>query len=75
MRPPSYNSGGVRDRKGDFTGIRPIKPRRPAARPGLAVRLGAPRVSCVPVAPNAASARGAIARRCAQIAGAPRFTG
>jgi hypothetical protein len=35
----------VRDRKGEFTGIRPIKPRRPAARPGLAVRLGAPRVS------------------------------
>ena len=34
----------VRDRKGEFTGIRPIKPRRPAARPGLAVRLGAPRV-------------------------------
>jgi hypothetical protein len=34
----------VRDRKGEFTGIRPIKPRRPAARPGLAMRLGAPRV-------------------------------
>jgi FG-GAP-like repeat len=132
----------VRDRKGEFTGIRPIKPRRPAARPGLAVRLGAPRVSasgrratvlvtvvnqrrrrpsrvvsslwdlrvtggasgsqrsvgfkrlragrsrtvrltvpvprrarervCVRVAANAASARGAIARRCARVAGRPR---
>jgi hypothetical protein len=34
----------VRDRKGEFTGIRPIKPKRPAARPGLAVRMKAPRV-------------------------------
>ena len=34
----------VRDRKGEFRGIRPIKPRRPAARAGLAVRMQAPRV-------------------------------
>ena len=34
----------VRDRKGEFTGIRPIAPRRPTARPGLAVRLQTPRV-------------------------------
>ena len=34
----------VRDRKGEFTGIRPIKPRRPAARPGLSVGMTAPRV-------------------------------
>jgi hypothetical protein len=34
----------VRDRKGEFTGIRPIKPQRPAARPGLAVRMKRPRV-------------------------------
>jgi hypothetical protein len=34
----------VRDRKGEFTGIRPIKPKPTTARPGLAVRLGAPRV-------------------------------
>ena len=35
----------VRDRKGEFTGIRPIKPKRRVARPGLAVRMKAPRVS------------------------------
>jgi hypothetical protein len=34
----------VRDRKGEFTGIRPIKLKPPAARPGLAVRLRAPHV-------------------------------
>jgi hypothetical protein len=34
----------VRDRRGEFTGIRPIKPKAPSARPGLAVRLGTPRV-------------------------------
>ena len=34
----------VRDGKGEFTGIRPIQPRRLAARPGLAVRLHAPRM-------------------------------
>jgi hypothetical protein len=34
----------VRDRKGEFVGIRPITPRRPATRPGLAVRLQTPRV-------------------------------
>ena len=34
----------VRDRKGEFTGIRPVKPTAPTARPGLAVRMGAPRV-------------------------------
>ncbi len=32
----------VRDRKGEFAGLRPVAPRRPAARPGLAVRLHAP---------------------------------
>ena len=35
----------VRDRKGEFTGIRPVKPKRRVARPGLAVRMKAPRVS------------------------------
>jgi hypothetical protein len=35
----------VRDRKGEFTGIRPIKPKRHVARPGLAVRMKAPRIS------------------------------
>jgi hypothetical protein len=135
----------VRDRKGEFSGIRPIKPKRVAARPGLSVRLGRPRVRasgdratvvatvtnrrrrrpsrvvsslwdlritgsvgdqvrttrfeelragrsrtvrlslparrtargkvCVRVAANATSARGASARRCARVAGAPRFTG
>ena len=35
----------VRDRKGEFTGIRPIKPERRVVRPGLAVRMKAPRVS------------------------------
>ncbi len=34
----------VRDRKGEFVGIAPIAPRRPAARPGLGVRLSAPRL-------------------------------
>ena len=34
----------VRDRKGEFVGIRPVKPRPLAARPGLAVRLSAPHV-------------------------------
>jgi hypothetical protein len=34
----------VRDRKGEFTGIRPIDPKRPAARPGLAVRMQPPHV-------------------------------
>jgi hypothetical protein len=34
----------VRDRKGEFTGIRPIKPKSPAARPGLAVRMKAARM-------------------------------
>jgi hypothetical protein len=34
----------VRDRKGEFVGIQPITPRRPAARPGLAVRLQTPLV-------------------------------
>ena len=34
----------VRDREGEFGGIRPIKPKPLAARPGLAVRLGAPRI-------------------------------
>jgi hypothetical protein len=132
----------VRDRKGEFTGIRPIKPKPLAARPGLAVRMKAPRVlasgrratvrirvanqrrrrpsrvvsslwnvriiasaggaprtvgvkelrarrsrtvrltvpvprraagrACVRVAVAADSARGATARRCARIAGAPR---
>jgi hypothetical protein len=135
----------VRDSKGEFTGIRPVKPKRPAARPGLSVGINAPRVSasgrratvrvtvanlrrkrptrvvsslwdlditatagglprtieikelrarrsrtlrlslpvprsargkvCVQVAVTAASARGAGTRRCARIAGAPRFTG
>ena len=32
----------VRDRKGEFVGIRPVATRRPSARPGLAVRLQAP---------------------------------
>ena len=35
----------VRDRKGEFAGIRPVAARRPSVRPGLAVRLQAPRVS------------------------------
>ena len=34
----------VRGRKGEFTGIRPITPRRPATRPGLAVHLRTPDV-------------------------------
>ena len=34
----------VRDRMGEFGGIQPIAPRPLAARPGLAVRLSAPRV-------------------------------
>ena len=135
----------VRDRKGEFTGIRPVKPKPPAARPGLAVRMRAPRVLasgrrasvlvtvanrrrarpsrvvsslwdlritgsaggvprtvrvkelrarrsrtlrlivpvprrargrvCMQVAATAASARGAGARRCARIAGAPPAAG
>jgi hypothetical protein len=35
----------VRDRRRDFAGIRPVKPTRPAARPGLALRMGAPRLT------------------------------
>jgi hypothetical protein len=35
----------VRDRKGEFSGIRPIARRRPAARPGLGLRMDAPRLS------------------------------
>jgi hypothetical protein len=34
----------VRDRKGEFNGIRPIKPKPPTARHGLALRVHAPRV-------------------------------
>ena len=34
----------VRDRKGEFAGIRPRAARRPSARPGLTVRLQTPRV-------------------------------
>ena len=34
----------VRDRKDEFAGIRPIRPKPPTARPGLAVRLRAPRI-------------------------------
>ena len=34
----------VRDRKGEFNGIRAIKPTPPTARPGLALRVGAPQV-------------------------------
>ena len=34
----------ARDRKGEFTGIRPVRPRPTAARPGLAVHLRTPRV-------------------------------
>jgi hypothetical protein len=34
----------VRDGRGEFTGIRPIKPKPPAARPGIGIGLGRPRM-------------------------------